>query len=186
MAPLNKDDEERLTARTPGEKIYFREHRWKIKKKVCRSVSGCLFIQMCPCVCFFHAEQLLVVNLARASISCREVIDVCSIQKACWETVTDLSQTPWTPRTWPNAFRNSQMAAIEGFAVPNLCTCVCVCAWWSMGTWACLSVRLPICLSFSVFVYTRIKSRFKQGCIRLVYRCWKWLLSKMGEKKAFY
>lgn len=89
-------------------------------------VVACVFVFACVSMCVFHfpVEQLLVANLACAPVSSREVIDVCSIQKACWETVTDLSQAPWTsrliPRTWPNAFRNSQMAAIEGFTVPNV------------------------------------------------------------------
>lgn len=43
---------------------------------------------------FFHSERLLVVNLARASVSSREVVDVCSIHKACWETVTGLRPDP--------------------------------------------------------------------------------------------
>ncbi len=78
------------------------------------------------CVFPFTIKQLLLANLAFAPVSRREVIDVCSIQKACWETVTDLRQAPWTsrltPRTWPNAFRNSQMAAVEGYTVPNVYT----------------------------------------------------------------
>lgn len=63
---------------------------------------------------------------------------MCSIQKACWETVTDLSQTPWTPRTWPNPFRNSQMAAIEGFAVPNVCMCMLVNVYLCLSAGACI------------------------------------------------
>lgn len=65
---------------------------------------------------------------------------MCSIQKACWETVTGLSQAPWTsrlvPRPWPNAFRNSQMAAIEGFTVPNV----------FLYVYLCLSVYTSICM----------------------------------------
>lgn len=93
---------------------------------------------MC-CVCPLPVEKALV-NLASSPVSCREVIDVCSIQKACWETLTDFRQAPWTsrpiPRTWPNAFRNSQMAAIVGSAVSkcvyrvgmfvHLCLCACM------------------------------------------------------------
>lgn len=119
------------------------------------------------------------MNLARASISSREVIDVCSIQKACWETVTDLSQTPWTPRTWPNAFRNSQMAAIEGFAVPNLCTCACVCV--HGGVWVpgfvCLSVCRSVCL-FSVCLYKDKKQiqtgMYQTGISLLKKTCQNW------------
>lgn len=64
---------------------------------------------------FFHSKRLLVVTLARASVSSREVVDVCSIHKACWETVTGLRRPPRTRRTGPSAFRNGQMATVEAF-----------------------------------------------------------------------
>lgn len=86
---------------------------------------------------FFHSKRLLVVNLARAPVSSREVVDVCSIHKACWETVAGLRRTPRTRRTGPSAFRNGQMATVEAFqssrslcdggaALPGrLCPAVC-------------------------------------------------------------
>lgn len=42
--------------------------------------SGCL------CVYFSSCHRSAVVYLACAPVPSREVIDVCSIQKACWET----------------------------------------------------------------------------------------------------
>lgn len=90
----------------------------------------------------FPGEQLLAVNLACAPLSRREVSDVCSVQKACWETAVDLSQAPWTPRTWPNAFKNSQMAAIEGFAVPNVFVLVYV--YLHLSGCACLQAEVCV------------------------------------------
>ncbi|CAB1458115.1 unnamed protein product, partial [Pleuronectes platessa] len=40
-----------------------------------------------------------LINLACAPASSREVIDVCSKQKACWETLTDSSQAPIDKQT---------------------------------------------------------------------------------------
>lgn len=56
------------------------------------------------------------------------------------------SQAPWTsrliPKTWPNAFRNSQVAAIEGFTVPNVCP---VCA--HKFVYVYLDIHMCVCAS---------------------------------------
>lgn len=105
--------------------------------------SVCLYLGVSVLCFFFHCRASLRHNwLACAPVSSREVIDVCSTQKACWETAFDLGQDPWTSRvisrTWPNAFRNSQMAPIVGFTVPNM-YCMCM--------FVCVCVSASLCLS---------------------------------------
>lgn len=129
------------------------------KVKAQRRKSDCLCVLVCLGLQVFPGEQLLVVNLACAPLSRREVSDVCSIQKACWETVTDLSQAPWTPRTWPNAFRNSQMAAFEGFVVPIVFVLVYVYLHLS----GCARLQAEVYV-YSMQTWSKT-SRFKQGYI---------------------
>lgn len=124
---------ERDTEAERGKFLGETEQRWK---------SGCLYM------CLSFSCRAAVVNLACAPVSSSEVIDVCSIQKACWETVTDLSQAPWTsrliPRTEPSAFRNSQMAAFEGFTVPNVYVHVCVPVCACIQAFVCLCMHAGI------------------------------------------
>lgn len=136
------------------------------------------------CVPPFPIEQLLVVNLACAPSSSSEVTDVCSVQKACWEMVTDLSQTPRTsklmPKTWPNVFRHSQMADIESLLF-QMCAFLYVCVYIPLSVFVCAVYRdLHVCLWIQS-ERSRSKENKKTTLLRIskkwrLFQLWQWNL----------